>query len=365
MAGVTGYGVTMTSPDPRTRAGDGALDTTAAGSTGSPTTAATPQQAAAPIAVIMDVDTGVDDAYALMLAARSPRIDLRAVTCVAGNVALDQVVANTAYVLDLAGAAEVPVGRGASRPLLATVHHAPDIHGVDGLGGFSRTSDRRIEKLHAIDLLRRELMNAIGNGETITLILLAPQTNIALLLRAYPEVAPGIERIVFMGGSASAGNVTAVAEFNVFADPEAAAVTIAAAGELDIPMTMYGLDVFMDVVVSGDDALRLEQSLDSAAQLAGRLIEHQNGVFGTATSTIGDAGAVCAVIDPDGISTWNHPVRVETGSGGTRGQTVVDRRPWTQASDQARAERIGTPVDVALDVDGARYRELWLSAFSL
>jgi len=319
----------------------------------------------APIPVILDVDTGIDDAYALMLAARSPRIDLRAVTCVSGNVPVDQVVSNTTYVLDVAGAAEVPVGRGAVRPLLTTLHHASEIHGVDGLGGFSRTSDRRIEKLHAVDLLRRELTNAIGNGETITLVPLGPQTNIALLLRAYPEVAPGIERIVFMGGSASAGNVTAVAEFNVYADPEAAAITLAAADELDIPVTMYGLDVFLDVMVDTDDAVRLRQSLDSAAQLAGRLIEHQTNVFGTSAHTIGDAGAVCAVIEPTGIVTASYPVRVETGRGPTRGQTVVDRRPWVGVRDPVRAERLGTSVDVALEVDAQQYRELWLSAFSL
>lgn len=315
--------------------------------------------------MILDVDTGVDDAYALMLAARSPRLDLRAVTCVAGNCPVDQVVSNTAYVLDVAGAAEVPVGRGAARPLLASVHHATEIHGADGLGGFSRQSDRRIEKLHAIDLLRRELMNAIGNGETITLVALAPQTNLALLLRAHPEVAPGIERIVFMGGSASIGNITAVAEFNVYADPEAAAVTIAAAGELDIPLTMYGLDVFMDVVVDTGHAQRLMASLDSAAQLAGRLIDFQTSVFGESETTIGDAGAVCAVIEPDSLVTRHLPVRVEIGHGGARGQTVVDQRNWVGEQGPVRAQRSGTMTDVAFDVDAVRYRDLWLSAFSL
>ncbi len=312
--------------------------------------------------MILDVDTGVDDAYALMLAARSPRLELRAVTCVSGNVPVDQVVANTAYVLDVVGAREVPVGRGATRPLLATPHHATEVHGLDGIGGFSRTSDRRIEKLHAVELLRRELMNAIGNGESITVVPLGPQTNIALLLRAYPEVAPGIERIVFMGGSASAGNVTAVAEFNVYADPEAAAITIAAAGELDIPLTMYGLDVFNDVLVDAADGRRLMSSLDSAAQLAGRLIDFQLSVFGQPSHTIGDAGAVCALIEPDGISTRRLPVYVETGSGPTRGQTVVDRRSWIGNPDPGPTSRPGTLTEVALSVDAARYRELWLSA---
>ncbi len=337
-----------------------------------------------PLPVILDVDTGIDDAFALMLAVRSPRVDLRAVTCVAGNASVDQVVVNTAYVLDVAGASEVPVGRGAARPLLADPAEHGVWHGVDGLGGFARSSDRRIEHLHAVELLRRELTNAIGNGDTVTLVALAPQTNIALLLRAYPEVAPGIERLVFMGGSASVGNVTPVAEFNVFADPEAAAVTLAAASELNIPVTMYGLDVFLDVVVTADDARRLSDSLDSAAQLAGSLLAYRLGEAdpsaGGGQVTIGDAGALCAVIDPAGLQTEQFPVVVETSFGATRGQTVVDRRPPTartrtrtpsrglagaaRRSGSADGNFLGALVDVALGVDATRYRELWLSAFS-
>src|SRR5664279_446930 len=167
------------------------------------------------VPVVMDVDTGIDDAFALMFAVRHPGIDLRAVSCVAGNASVDHVVANTCYVLDAAGAGDIPVGRGASAPLLGPTPDTGHFPGLDGLGGFSRPSDRRTSALSALDLLRHELLAAVGNGEPVTLVPTGPLTNIALLLRAHPEVAAGIERIVFMGGSASAGNVTAVAEFNV------------------------------------------------------------------------------------------------------------------------------------------------------
>jgi pyrimidine-specific ribonucleoside hydrolase len=315
-----------------------------------------------PIPVICDVDTGVDDAMALLLAVRHPAIDLRAVTCVVGNVSLDQVVANTLYVLDAAGAGDVPVARGASRPLLAPAQGASHVHGVDGLGGFSRPSDRRMAGLSAIELLRRELTAAMATGDRITLVPLAPMTNIALLLRTYPDVAAGIERIVFMGGAAGVGNATPVAEFNVWHDPEAAAMTLAACGELDIPITMYGLDVFGQVVVDGDDGRVLRGRPDAGAQLAGALIEVQRRVYGTEAITIGDAGAVCAVIDPDGIGTARYPVRVELGAGFARGQTIVDRRAWSgdRHRDLAGPGPVGTPVDVALTVDAARFAELWL-----
>jgi pyrimidine-specific ribonucleoside hydrolase len=318
-----------------------------------------------PVPVILDVDTGVDDAMALMLAVRHPQIDLRAVTCVAGNAPVDQVLANTLYVLDTAGAGEVPVGRGAARPLLAAPQDAGHVHGTDGLGGFSRPSDRRSSALPAVELLRHELMAAAASGERITLVPLAPLTTIALLLRTHPEVAAGLERIVFMGGSAGPGNATAVAEFNVWHDPEAAAIMLAACGELDVPVTMYGLDVFLSVTVDGDDAAMLRDQPDAAAQLAGNLIDMQRELFGTETISIGDAGAVCAVIDPDGLGTQRFGVRVETGAGYARGQTIVDRREW--AGDVAADPHgpAATAVDVALTVDAERYARLWLGAFGV
>ena len=229
--------------------------------------------ATGPVPVIMDVDTGIDDAMSLLFAVRHPGIDLRAVTCVAGNTGVEQVTANTRYVLDAAGAADIPVARGAAHPLLVPPADASHVHGPDGLGGFSRPSDRRLSPLPAVELLRRELMAAVGTGEKITLVPSAPLTNIALLLRTHPEVAAGIERILFMGGSATVGNATAAAEFNIWHDPEAAAVALTAAGELDIPVTMYGLDVFNDVVITRDEAAQLRAHLDPGAQLAGSLID--------------------------------------------------------------------------------------------
>jgi len=319
---------------------------------------------AAPVPVIMDCDTGIDDAFAVMFAVRHPGIDLRAITCVAGNSGVDRVVANTRYVLDAAGAGEIPVGRGASAPLLGAAPETLSFHGADGLGGFSRPSDRRTSPLSAVDLLRHELLAAVANGEPITVVATAPLTNIALLLRAHPEVAAGIERLVFMGGSAASGNVTAVAEFNIFHDPEAAAIALAAARDLDIPVTMYGLDVFEEVLLDRQDAARLRDRLDPACQLAGALIASQCDKLGVDAITIGDAGTVCAVVDPEGLTTRRLGVRVETGHGYTRGQTVVDRRE--DPVDHVRMPHSIAPtlVDVALDVDARGYAGLWLQTLA-
>jgi pyrimidine-specific ribonucleoside hydrolase len=313
------------------------------------------------VPVIMDVDTGIDDAMSLLFAVRHPGIELRAVTCVVGNAGVDQVAANTRYVLDAAGAGDIPVARGAAHPMLVPADDASHVHGPDGLGGFSRPSDRRMSPLPAVELLRRELMAAVGTGEKITLVPSAPLTNIALLLRTHPEVAAGIERILFMGGSATVGNVTVAAEFNIWHDPEAAAIALTAAGELDIPVTMYGLDVFNDVVITRHEAARLKRALDPGSQLAGSLIEFACDTFGSDDATIGDAGTVCAVVDPEGLFTERYPVQVELGNGLARGQTLVDRRTWIgdHKSDPHNAKP--TMVDVALGVDARRYADLWLA----
>ena len=135
----------------------------------------------------------------------------------------------------------------------------------------------------------------------MTLVPLAPLTNIALLLRTHPEVAAGLREIVFMGGAAHVGNATASAEFNVFHDPEAAAVVLDAASELGIPVTMYGLDVFYEPRVSAEQAASLvHHGGRGAAELGGRLIGYQCQRFSSTAATIGDAGAVCAVIDRSG-----------------------------------------------------------------
>jgi inosine-uridine nucleoside N-ribohydrolase len=326
---------------------------------------ASPSIGGAPIPVVLDVDTGIDDACALLLAARHRQLDLRAVTCVAGNTSVDQVVRNTLTVLGVAGVGPVPVARGAERPLLESPRDARHFHGHDGMGdlGWPVPDDARVVPAHAVELLRDVLAEAAGSRRRITLIALAPLTNIALLLRTYPEAAAGIERLVFMGGSAGRGNVTAAAEFNVWHDPEAAAIVLSACLELEIAATMYGLDVFYEPRITVAEATELRRAgPGTVARLAGELIAFQAQRVGSDRATIGDAGAVCAVVDPAGLTTRRLPVRVELSGTALRGRTVVDGR--SDLLDGARDPydaQVGS-VDVAVAVDGERYRRLWLDA---
>jgi len=315
--------------------------------------------------MILDVDTGIDDALALMVAVRHPNVNLRAVTCVAGNASLEQVVRNTLTVLDAAGADSIPVAAGASRPLLAEANHAAHVHGADGLGDLSLPqSSRAVEPVHAVELLRREIL---ASPTPVTLVPLAPMTNIALLVRMYPEVLANVERIVFMGGSASVGNATAVAEFNTWHDPEAAEIVLTSG----VPITMYGLDVFYSVTIAPEDIARLAAESEPGAQLAGRLLKHivtvkgsEVRVAGSGHGDIGDAGAVCAAIDPDGLSTVNLPVRVSLADPLTRGQTVVDHRTAGHVQAGAGDSRF-RQIDVALGVDSARYTKLFLDTITV
>ncbi len=313
---------------------------------------------------MLDVDTGVDDACAILLAALHPDLDLRAVTCVDGNASVDDVVRNTRTVLQTAGRADVPVARGADRPLLEPVRDARHVHGADGMGDLDWPAPAQpVDLRHAVELLRDLLEQAAATGDPeqrITLVPLAPLTNIALLLRTYPHVGAGLREIVFMGGAAHLGNATASAEFNVFHDPEAAAIVLDAAADLDIPVTMYGLDVFYDPVVSATDAAELiAVGGRSPAELGGRLIAFQCERFGAGAATIGDAGAICALIDPDGLSCEHLPVRIELAGSWSRGRTIVDRRDHPEGAAHDPHGVAPASVRVALGVDGARYAALW------
>lgn len=312
-----------------------------------------------PIPVIIDCDTGVDDALALLFAVRHPGIDLRAVTCVAGNTDVDGVVRNTLTVLEQAGAPDIPVARGAGRPLIESARSARHVHGEDGMGDIGLPAPTRAPAdVDAVTLLRREIL---ASPSPVTLVPTAPLTNIALLLRTHPEVTRNIERIVFMGGAVACGNATPVAEFNVWHDPEAAAILLTAG----VPITMYGLDVFQRVVVPGADVRRLRESAEPGTRLAGDLLSHRPATPDVAADSeaggIGDAGAVCAVVDPAGITTRLLPVEVSLGPGPTRGQTIVDRRPRPGEAEIHTGLREQPLVDVALDVDVDRFVKLYLT----
>ena len=314
------------------------------------------------IPVILDVDTGVDDALAILFAIKHPGIDVLGISCVAGNASLERVVDNTLRILDVAGAPPVPVAAGARRPLLEPARSAAHVHGESGLGTLQLPATERVaESVSSIELMHHLIL---ASPHPVTVVGLAPQTNLALLLRQYPECADNIERIVFMGGSTTVGNATAVAEFNIWHDPEAASIVL----DSGVPTFMYGLDVFNQVAIDEQIALELLRSESNLAQVVGRLLSNRialgAGRNAEYTGLIGDAGALCALVDPGGVTTSMLPLRVQL-SGYGRGQTLVDQRTHPGEDIVHGLAGEWEAAEVALDVDVDRYARLFLTTLGL
>ncbi len=311
--------------------------------------------------VVLDCDTGVDDACAILLAALHPRLDLRAVTCVAGNASLADVVRNTLTVLQTAARPDVPVGVGARAPLLEKPFEARHVHGADGMGDLRMPPSRLSpDPRHAVELLRDVIDAGAEEGNRVTLVPTAPQTNVALLARTYPESFARLGRVLFMGGGARVSNATAAAEFNVFHDPEAAAIVLDACAEHDVPVGMYGLDVFYVPTVTRRDVARLRAVGSPVASLASGLVEFACDRFRSEEATIGDAGAVAMLLRPEAVGTQRLPVRVELAGTWTRGRTIVDLRDWSGDMAHDPHGLAATQVDVALTVDGPALADEWL-----
>jgi len=299
-----------------------------------------------PTRIVIDVDTGTDDALAILYASRHPDLEVLGISCVAGNTPLNQVVINTCKVLDAAGAGDIPVAAGAAQPLIERARRRAGSHGDDGLARIQLPeSTRRRSSEHAVGLLRQLIMTS---PEPVSLVTLAPKTNVALLLTTYPEVAERLEQIVFMGGSASGRKVTAVAEFNVWQDPEAARIVI----ESPIRVTMYSLEMFGRLAVDQADVDRFRAHDHPAISLAGELLYRRRpssyGSNRDYVGLLGDAGALVLLTNPELFITRELPIRVNLEGIG-RGQTIVDQRAPphdTAGSDHDPWPRIAVVVDL-------------------
>jgi len=311
-----------------------------------------------PRPVILDVDTGYDDALALLLALRTPALQVLGITCVHGNQTLDQVVVNTLKVLDAAGAPDIPVAAGMRHPLIETVRPPSLIHGHDGLADLDLPpSSRRVVDLHAVEFLRRQLSQAT---EPVTIIALAPLTNIAVLWRMYPELAEKIAGLTIMGGTyIDFGNTAPVSEFNIRVDPEAAAIVL----QSGLPIKLYPLDVFRQIRFYQTEIPQFQAGSDPAAQMAGGIFAYACAHFQADYSLIGDAGAVATVIDPAGATFERAPISVELSGSVTRGQTVLDRRAVPQQMQVTEWWKPPkTEIEVVTAVDIERYRTMFREA---
>jgi inosine-uridine nucleoside N-ribohydrolase len=304
--------------------------------------------------VLVDCDPGHDDAIALLLALASPEIDLVGVTTVAGNQTLQKTTANALRVLELAGRAHIPVAAGAERPLVREQFAAAYVHGESGMDGPALPEPRgRPIGDHAIDFMASSLVAASDN---VTLVPVGPLTNVALLLARHPETASRIDRIVLMGGAIAEGNVTPAAEFNIWADPEAAARVFASG----IDLTMVGLDVTHKALMTRAHADTLRSSGPIGrfvAELWDFFSRYHARQYGREDAPIHDALALAYVLRPDLLETVERNVEVDCASELCRGRTVVDI--WRRTDRRPNAHvAVGVDSEAFLDLLLERIRSL-------
>jgi len=295
--------------------------------------------------VILDLDTGTDDALALAFAVRSSQLDIVAVTTVAGNVGVADTTENTLRVLSYLGAGHVPVHRGLSRPLVRRHQDAGYFHGERGLGGLKLPpSSATAVSPSAPQLLVDRIMAAPGQ---ITLIATGPLTNLASAIALEPGLPAALGNLVVMGGALSGGNVTPFAEYNIFVDPEAAAQVIAACR-----LTMVGLDVTRQTAITRPMRdLLAPLDTETARLVYGVTAEAlERGVWDV--FHLHDPLAVGVAIDPTLCTVRTGTVTVETASAERTGQTTF--QPEAAGAHQ-----------VCVDVDAPRFLSLLAGALSL
>ena len=297
--------------------------------------------------IILDCDPGIDDALAIAFAAGSPEIELAGLTTVAGNVELAKTTANALAVASFVGLGSVPVTAGCGTPLLRPALHAAHVHGDSGLGGAVLPAPARLaEAGHAIDFIISSAAAAPGQ---ITLVATGPLTNIGLALRREPRLASWVRDFVIMGGSASRGNVTPAAEFNIWADPEAAAIVFGA--QWPNGVRMIGLDVTLlaRATAAVQDRMRTLGELGSTLLLPA-LAQYRDSDEEAGEPPVHDVCAVVSIADPSVFSYTPALVQVETHGSLSSGMTVTDFTksiiPNAQVATGIAADRFW---DVTLD----------------
>ena len=301
--------------------------------------------------VLIDTDPGVDDALALILALRSPELKVEAITTVSGNLDIQTVSKNSLKMLEYLDIDDVPVAMGAAKPLYREPRRASDFHGTSGLGDAILPEPQlKLDSRTACEVIREA---AEGYGEELAIVALGPLTNIAVNIMENPDVMENVSGLMMMGGAYGItpygiGNVNAVAEYNIWHDPEAAKIVF----ESGIPIKAVGLDVtsdpenrlsrdmFVDICNFGG------RNAELVSKLCGGIVKRNDGM------SLHDPLTIAAVIKPDIAKFERHLVKVETMGKYTLGMTVVDRRP-NKCNEEPN-------LDVCTSVDEKMFHDLFM-----
>ena len=286
---------------------------------------ATGAHAAEQIDLIIDTDPGADDVVALLFALASPQeLNIRALTTVAGNVRLDKTSRNARLAREWAGREEVPVYAGAEKPIMREPIYAENVHGVEGLSGVPIHEPKKgLADGNAIDYLIDTLMAA--QPHSITIAMLGPQTNLALALIREPGIVQGIKEVVIMGGAHfNGGNITPLAEFNLFADPQAAGVVL----KSGVKLTYLSLDVTHKILTSDARLGKIAALSNNASRLVVDILNDHIKTdmerYGIPGGPVHDATVIAYLLKPQLFSGRNVNVVVDVEEGPAFGQTIVD-----------------------------------------
>jgi pyrimidine-specific ribonucleoside hydrolase len=309
--------------------------------------------------VLIDTDPGYDDAVALALVLSHPeRLSVEGCVSTAGNQTLPKVTDNLNRLLSFYGRADIPVCQGSAKPLVKPLVTAAAVHGESGLDGADLPPSGIVPvAATATDFIGRIARRVPQEREDLTvgltILTLGPLTNIAHLLMEDPSVVADIDRIVLMGGGLGTGNVTSAAEFNIYADPEAAKLVFAS----KIPLVMVGLDATNSALILPEEINRL-RSRGKTSRMIANLFDHycagaiRRGVPGC---RLHDPAAAAYLLDPSLFTGEDLHVQIETEGLVARGMTIADRRPFARPEPNAH---------VLLKVDRARLVELLLDSLA-
>lgn len=295
---------------------------------------------------IIDTDPGIDDAAALGLAFTQKTLDIRLITTVGGNVSLAHVTHNVLRLLKFFDK-EIPVAKGSACPLVRTLVDARNIHGEDGLDGFcgTETNDNCLVDVPAVQAMHDVLVSA---GAPVDIITLGPLTNVALLIRAYPDSTQYIRRIVSMGGSFGRGNIGVLSEFNIANDPEASYIVMHAG----IPFAMVGLEIGNKAALLEEDLIKLRETGRAGNMIADLFVAYRSRDNGKIAMY--DPSCMAYAIKPELFTLARTYVDVELRGEHTAGATLVDFENRLKQQPNA---------DVTVDVDAGAFRAWFIEQY--
>lgn len=299
--------------------------------------------------LIIDTDPGIDDAIAIGIAIFSEKLNVDLITTVAGNVDIDKVTLNAQKLLKFWNKESIPIAKGSSTPLVNELETATSVHGLSGMEGWNFEDPTcSILKENAINAMYDKIMS--NSGKT-TIMAIGPLTNVALLLKMYPDVKNKIEEIVFMGGTLTRGNKGVLSEFNVHIDPEAAYIVI----HSGINVVMCGLDIGWKALILPEDSEQIKKQNRTGEMVYALFKRYRGGSFNTGLKMY-DSTAIAYILNPNLFKFEILPVEIELHGQYTRGASLVDFKGYLKKEVKN--------VKVLTDVDSLEFRKWFIESLN-